>query len=195
MKYGWFCGLFATLLLMAAPAVRTAHAVEVSILDPSSLYEARFGAFAHGVGFEEQGGVDLSAELVFPRLALGVPQQWKWLVPRPHLGAMIATSSNKTSYGFVGFVWTLDVWPSMFPNLFIEPIFGAAIHNGLLERPVPGDRVALGCSVLFHTGASIGYRVTNRLTVLGTWEHISNGKLCSENVGSNNYGVKLGYSF
>ena len=45
--------------------------------------EARLGVFAHSVGATEAGGVDANVELLLPRLPNDLPEQYKFLVPRP----------------------------------------------------------------------------------------------------------------
>jgi lipid A 3-O-deacylase len=153
-------------------------------------FEARLGAFAHSIGSTEAGGVDANVELLLPRLPNNLPEQYKFFVPRPQFGAMINTG-GKTSYGYAGVVWTLNI----LPQFFLEPMFGGAVHDGnATATPVP-DENTLGCRVLFHTGLSGGYRLTERWTALVTWDHISNGHLCPHNAGMNDYGVKIGYSF
>jgi lipid A 3-O-deacylase len=114
---------------------------------------------------------------------------WVFVVPRPHVGVMVSTG-GKTSYVYGGFVWTFNLTE----RLFVEPIFGGAFHNGETDRWA-ADRVALGCPLLFHTGASVGFRLNEWWTVYGTWDHISNANLCSRNVGLNNWGGRVGYKF
>ena len=77
-----------------------------------------------------------------------------------------------------------------------DPRFAIAdrVARSLAEIDVPTWN-ALGCRVLFHHGVSIGYRLTDNWSVMGTFAHISNGTLCSRNVGQNDYGVRLGYTF
>jgi hypothetical protein len=173
---------------MVAPA--PARAPAAIVFDPTSMYELRFGAFAHSPGFPEGDSfnADVNAELVFPRLPFAAPAWVDWLVPRPMLGAMVNTA-GKTSFAYASLVWTWH-WN----RFFVEPIFGVAVHNGHYDNPPPG-RLALGCNPLFHTGVSVGYYLTNRWSVMGTWQHISNGNLCHRNIGLNTYGLRLGYSF
>ena len=182
------------------------HALDFSALSPdgqpsaflplptptreADSFEARLGVFAHSVGATEAGGVDANVELLLPRLPNDLPEQYKFLVPRPQFGAMINTA-GKTSYGYAGVVWTLNI----LPQFFLEPMFGGAVHDGnATATPVP-DENTLGCRVLFHTGLSGGYRLTEQWTALLTWDHISNAHLCAHNAGMNDYGVKIGYSF
>jgi lipid A 3-O-deacylase len=153
-------------------------------------FEARLGVFAHAVGSTEEGGVDANVELLLPQLPNNLPDQYKFLVPRPQFGGMINTG-GKTSYGYFGVAWTLNI----LPRFFLEPMFGGAVHDGnATAEPVP-DENTLGCRVLFHTGISGGYHLTEQWTALLTWDHISNGHLCDHNAGLNDYGVKIGYSF
>jgi len=102
----------------------------------------------------------------------------------------MANTGGKTSYAYAGFVWTFNLTE----RVFVQPVFGGAIHDGVLDNPPP-NRVALGCPTLFHTGLSAGYRLTERWTLYGSWEHISNANLCSRNVGLNNYGARIGFKF
>ena len=195
------CGLrwaaaVVLLVVLAWPVSSTAQSL------PSTTYgnelnagpgsfEARFGAFAHGVGSLESGSVDINGELVFPRLWT-VDPEWNWLIPRPHVGFM-ANTDGRTSYGYGGGLWTFNLTP----KFFLEGFVGGAIHNGSLD----GDSThnALGCRVLFHVGGSAGYRFMPHWSVMATFDHISNGNAvlgaCSNNVGLNEYGVRLGYEF
>jgi lipid A 3-O-deacylase len=152
-------------------------------------FEARLGVFAHSVGATEAGSVDANVELLLPRLPNDLPEQYKFLVPRPQIGGMINTA-GRTSYGYAGVAWTVN----LMPQIFLEPMFGGAIHDGA-TTPFDPTRNDLGCRVLFHTGLSGGYRLTEHWTALLTWDHISNGHLCDHNAGMNDYGVKIGYTF
>lgn len=171
-----------------------------SALPRHDLFEARFGAFLHGAGGPEEGSADINAELVFPRLwhahdgwdPLGLNDGWDWLIPRPHVGAMLNTA-GKTSYVYGGALWTLDITD----RFFLETFFGGALHNGSLD----GDatHAALGCRLLYHLGGSVGLRVMPRWSVLFTFDHTSNGKgtfsNCSHNHGLNDYGLRVSFSF
>jgi Lipid A 3-O-deacylase (PagL) len=65
---------------------------------------------------------------------------------------------------------------------------------------------ALGCPLFFHAGVSIGVPITEHWSVLGSFEHLSNGKSFGVNCGTNqsqvasnqglnNYGLSVGYAF
>lgn len=54
---------------------------------------------------------------------------------------------------------------------------------------------ALGCNVLFHLGAGIGFDVTPNLTIQAYTDHFSDANLCKRNNGAEATGVRVGYRF
>jgi lipid A 3-O-deacylase len=202
VKVGFVRVLSAVVASIAAMAARGADLTPSDfvpswlpdIYAPSPLaqpqrYEVRLGAFAHDVAFPEQGSADINAELVFPRLPINLPAGWMFLVPRPQIGVM-ANTVGKTSYVYAGVVWTFNVTE----RFFFEPIFGGSVHDGKTNVSAPGWG-ELGCRELFHTGISLGYRLTELWTLYATWDHISNARLCAHNIGNNDYGARIGYKF
>jgi lipid A 3-O-deacylase len=173
-------------------------AVAPGVADTGTQFEARFGVFDHGVGSIERNTVDINGSFVTPRLNLDVPGYWAYLVPRFQLGGA-ANLAGRTSFGYADVVFTLPITK----RLFFEPFVGGAIHDGSLA-PTP-TLVGLGCPLLFHAGASLGVPITAHWRVLGTFEHLSNGKpfgvdcgtnqRAGGNQGLNNYGVSVGYAF
>lgn len=168
--------------------------------DPVNSFEARLGVFAHGIGGVERGTYDLNGEVVSPRLgSVSQAGLWSFLIPRVHLGGSL-NLGNRTSFAYTGLLWTIPVWD----RFFVEGFIGPAIHDGSFGPTA--TRAGLGCPVLFHAGASAGYRFTRQWSVLATFEHLSNGRElfginCGTNVGPgrnqglNNYGLRIGYSF
>ena len=128
MAYRLGCTLVAWVAGGVVLGLGLGHAADFSALSPSAFlplptptreadsFEARLGVFAHSVGATEAGGVDANVELLLPRLPNDLPEQYKFLVPRPQFGAMINTA-GKTSYGYAGVVWTLNI----LPQFFLEP--------------------------------------------------------------------------
>jgi len=184
---------------ISAPPSGAPWAVPVAITDPADRWEARFGVFAHGVGSVEQGTIDLNGSIVSPRLSFGATGWWTFLIPRVEVGGAW-NLSNRTSFGYADALWTIPVWD----RLFVEGFVGPAVHNGSLTATP--THAGLGCDVLFHAGASVGYRFSGNWSVMATFEHLSNGRTvfginCGTNQGPgtnqglNNYGVRVGYSF
>jgi lipid A 3-O-deacylase len=52
-----------------------------------------------------------------------------------------------------------------------------------------------GCRANFHENFSLGYRLTESVSVMATIEHMSNLHLCDYNEGLTNAGVRLGFNF
>ena len=167
---------------------------------PGDQFEARFGTFDHGVGSVERNTVDINSSIVTPRLNVGAPGYWAYFLPRFQLGGAV-NLAGRTSFGYADIALTLPIIPDW---LFFEPFIGGAIHDGSLHGTPTLS--ALGCPALFHAGASFGVPITEHWSVLGTFEHLSNGKGifgvdCGTNQGGgynqglNNYGVSVGYAF
>jgi lipid A 3-O-deacylase len=166
--------------------------------EPGNQFEARFGAFAAGVGSAEQDTFDLNASLLTPRLNPGLQGYAAYLLPRLQFGGAL-NLAGRTSFAHADIALTLPI----VKKLFFEPFLGGAIHNGSLT-PTP-TLSGLGCPVLIHAGFTFGIAVTEHWTALATFEHLSNGKglgvdcgtnqALGTNQGLNNYGLSVGYAF
>jgi len=197
----WLVALCVGVLTIHAGGARGADLVaSPALIDPADRFDVRLGAFAHGVGSVESGTADINGELVSPRIPFAVNSPWNVLVPRVNIGGQ-GNLDSRTSFVYTGFVWTFPV----FDGFFFEGFVGPAVHNGSLT---PTDtKAGLGCPVLFHAGASLGYRFDEHWSVMGTFSHLSNGKTLfgidcgtnqaasGSNQGLNNYGARIGYTF
>ena len=173
-------------------------AVPIVVDDVGTHFEARMGVFDHGVGSAERNTVDINGSFVTPRLNVPATGYWAYFIPRLQLGGA-ANLEGRTSFGYADILFTLPItnW------LFFEVFGGGATHNGSLSPTSTLN--GLGCPLLFHAGASAGIPITEHWSVLGTFEHLSNGKLfgvdCGTNQrpggnqGLNNYGISVGYAF
>jgi hypothetical protein len=196
-KPWWIILLVLTSCAPVGPA-RAADLLPDSAYPPWSISpawrpfdEVRLGGFAHGVGNPERGSWDVNGEVLSSRLIQVDDPAWTALSPRLHVGATINTA-GQTSQGYFGLTWTYDILPAV----FVEGSFGGSVNNGFTgNRFTPFDHAKLGCHVLFLESASLGYRITDQLSVMATFEHISNGNLCDFNRGLNNVGLRIGYSF
>lgn len=192
-RFGLLCTLACAAWLGGQAGARAAD-VAYAPQPQSQLtgWEIRAGAFAHGVGSAEEGTVDLNAEIISPKL-FAAPGYWSYFVPHLHAGGML-NLSGKTSSLYAGALWRFPV----IERLFVEGFFGGAVHNGALDDSRGTN--ALGCNPLFHVGGSAGYQITQRWSAIFTFDHLSNGRRvfgtdCNRNVGVNNYGLRLGFSF
>lgn len=173
---------------------RTPAPAPVAVVAPlpqSVMWEFRIGASAQDMSGPESGSFNVTGEVLFPKLVTSANPVLNLFIPRAHVGGSLNTRGD-TSFAYAGFTWTYDFTP----QLFVEATFGGAVHNGNTDRVVLApDEAALGCSPLFRESASLGYRITQSWSVMGTVEHLSNAGLCSQNRGLTNVGVRLGYSF
>lgn len=172
--------------------------------DLSDTFEVRFGEFIHGVGSVERFTPDVSASIVTPRLNFFhlTDNYWLWFIPRAQIGGSLNVA-GRTSFAYLDAMWTVPItnW------LFVEPFVGGAVHDGSLTGTATMSD--LGCRELFHVGASVGVPINAHWRMMGTFEHLSNGKgifgtdcgtnqtgvTGGGNQGLNNYGLRFGYAF
>ena len=170
------------------PVADTHYLFSKSPLDHPERWELRGGVFAHALASPESGSLDANVELVAPRFFV-IPWLPTEATPRFHVGGMFNTA-GKTSYVYAGALWTVDFTK----HWFAEGFFGGLVHNGNLDDNAD-DMNGLGCRWAFHSGGSIGYRINDRWSVMGTFDHLSNGQICTNNKGINDYGLRAAYSF
>ena len=152
------------------------------------ISEFRLGAFAHDQGtfsHNKESGVDGNLEVLFvsPDFMDAV---WS---PRPHLGLSV-NSGGDTSQAYFGITWEWDFWD----DYFFDFGWGGSVHNGKTVT-YDEDRKELGCHLLFREAIDLGYRFTEHHSLMFHADHISNGKLCSQNEGLESFGVRYGYKF
>lgn len=153
-----------------------------------SEWELRLGAFVHDPASPERGSLDANVEVILN--PFGRTDAGSILIPRIHVGAT-ANFAGRTSVAYAGFVWTYN----FAGRWFVEGALGGAVHNGDTSVARTPDRNEMGCRFAFHESASLGYRLTESLSIMTTLEHVSNAGLCFANRGLTNAGVRLGYSF
>jgi hypothetical protein len=155
----------------------------------SNNYELRLGLGAYDTGIfshHQFNGADIYAELLFPS-----PDFLYWLgSPRPHFGVDIATPSHAIDFAYGGLTW--DTYFTK--RLFTTASLGIAITTATNLHD-PTDYKAMGCKVLFHLGAGIGYDITKDISLQLYADHFSNAKLCTPDAGAESAGFRIGYRF
>ncbi|MBY0295220.1 MAG: acyloxyacyl hydrolase [Methylobacterium sp.] len=188
----------AALLLSAVPMAQAADApAPVPVYRPpvqplSIVSEFRIGGTVQDPGSNESNTANVAFEVLLAKPVLLQDRFWNAFVPRPTVGGSYNTG-GRTSYAYLGATWTFDITD----RIFVEGFFGAAFHNGATGPGafVPPGFNALGCSPLFREAAAVGFRLTERWSVMATVEHMSNAGLCAANRGLTNYGGKIAYTF
>ncbi|GAB4521072.1 MAG: acyloxyacyl hydrolase [Parvularculaceae bacterium] len=157
------------------------------------ISEIRGGVFSHDTGVfssNEEDGIALNGEILF-----NGPDFLRYIGnPRPHIGGTWAVKDDTTSQAYFGLSWEADFWRE---RMFFYGSFGGAIHTGETgpESEIPPNRKALGCRVLFRESLGLGVNLTPRVNVAAHLDHISNARLCDQNEGLENAGVRFGYRF
>ncbi len=150
--------------------------------------EVRLGFLVHDQGVashNKEGGYDGNLEVLFTSPDF-LDIIW---APRPHFGGSV-NSQGDTSQVYLGLTWE---W-GFLDGAFFDFSFGGAYHTGETTTDAR-DKKELGCSVLFRESIDLGYRFDDHHGVSLFVDHISNAKLCSENEGLENFGLRYGYSF
>jgi lipid A 3-O-deacylase len=150
--------------------------------------EVRLGFLIHDQGpasHNKEGGYDGNLEVLFTS-----PDFLDMVgAPRPHFGGSV-NSQGDTSQVYLGLTWEWEFFDAAFFNFS----FGGAYHTG--EKTTDDrDKKELGCKVLFRESIDLGYRFADHHGVSVFLDHISNAKLCSENEGLENVGLRYGYKF
>lgn len=165
------------------------------VLNPSLLDEIRFGVHHHDLhvaGVRDERGVDINGEILFRRPGFRTGSRFLDFAfnPRPHIGGHLNTKKF-TSQAYVGITWDYK----FYDNFFFEASFGGAYHTGNLKTNIAGQKRPLGCRVIFRESMSLGYELTENWRVMLSYDHISNGGLCSINAGLSTIGGRMGYKF
>jgi lipid A 3-O-deacylase len=175
-------------LLAGCSTLPPVPASQVSSAYPIS--EVRGGVFVHDPESPEAGSADLNGEVLFVKPFTSADPLWNALLPRPHIGGT-ANFEGKTSQAYAGLTWDYDLTS----RVFAEGTFGGSVNDGHAGKIVPVGYNAMGCKESFRESASLGYRLTQNWSVMGTVEHMSNAGLCTENRGLTNVGGRIGYTF
>ena len=162
--------------------------------NPSFLsgWEVRGGVFG-STWAAEKGEVNINGEVISPRLYQ--LQGWEaYLIPKWQFGAT-GNVEGGTSYAYTGPIWNIE-----YQRFFVDLSVGGAIHNGQLTfNNYDPSRNVLGCRVLYHTGADVGYEFDEHWSGMVTFDHISNGagtlSDCHINQGATILGARIGYRF
>jgi hypothetical protein len=81
-------------------------------------------------------------------------------------------------------------------RFYIRPGVGIAVHSGSAGNFYRTDRIAFGSRVLFEPELGIGAQVNDRLSIEGSWVHLSHAQLFGrQNPGMDSFGVRVNLGF
>ncbi|KQT14769.1 lipid A 3-O-deacylase [Methylobacterium sp. Leaf399] len=182
---------------------RPAPPVYVAPAQPMSFVsEVRIGGSVQDPGSAEGKArgfstANVNGEILFAKPIISADPFWQAFVPRPTVGGSYNTG-GRTSFAYIGATWSVDLFPETFGRrVFLDGFFGGAAHNGYTgpKANTPYGFNTLGCNPLFREAAALGFRITERWSIMATIEHMSNAGLCANNRGLTNYGGRIGYTF
>jgi hypothetical protein len=150
---------------------------------------ADFGS-AHDMLSPERGSYDASGEVLFVKPFTSPDPLWNALLPRPDIGGTL-NFAGKTSEAYAGVAWDYNITD----RVFAGTSFGGSVNDGKTGKNIPPGFNAMGCNESFRESATLGYRLTQNWSIMGTVEHMSNAGLCVENRGLTNAGARIGYAF
>lgn len=152
--------------------------------------EVRVGLLAHDQGpfsSNKEDGPDINLELLFVSPDF-LDVIWS---PRPHIG-LTGNTAGDTSQAYLGLTWEYGFWR----RFFAEFSLGGAVHDGELTTNTVGrTKKELGCRLLFRESVAVGYKFAGPHSVMLHLDHISNAKICDQNEGLENAGIRYGYRF
>jgi len=106
---------------------------------------------------------------------------------QPYIFGALNTA-GETNYAAVGLAARFG------RHIYVRPGLGIAIHTGSaknVEDPTNG-KVDFGSRILFEPELGIGADITDRLSIEGSWVHLSHAQLFGrQNPGMDNIGVRL----
>lgn len=179
---------FRAVVMVAAIAVST----EAAFASGAIFDELRFGASASiQGGHSREDGIFPEVTVFFDPFGFGQATTWKQELARPrvNIGTSIGTSAGATQV-FGGLSWQVN----FNERLFAEAGFGGVWHNGTLRGNDHGPD--LGCHLLFHEYAGVGYRFDKHWNVIAQISHSSHANLCDgPNNGMTRAGLQVGYKF
>ncbi|MDE1993551.1 MAG: acyloxyacyl hydrolase [Rhizobiaceae bacterium] len=174
--------------VIAADLNQPAAATNTKIFD-----ELRFGSSVSiQNGHDHEKGAFPDLEVLFNPFGYNPTDDWKGQLARPrvHVGTSIGTDGSATQF-YGGLSWTL----THSNGIFTEAGFGGTVHTGNLDDWTK-DGPMLGCRLLFHEYAGIGYNFDTHWSLMAQVAHSSHANLCDgPNGGMTRAGLLVGYKF
>lgn len=167
--------LFAGAACICALASAPAHAGEIF----GGVYVHDVDTFLTKSGIED--GADVQVGWRGDRIGGTVLQ--------PYVFAAVNTA-GETNYAAAGLSAKFG------RQLYIRPGLGIAVHTGSAGNVQRTDKIAFGSRILFEPELAIGTQVSDRVSVEGSWVHMSHAQLFGrQNPGIDNFGIRVNVAF
>lgn len=110
-------------------------------------------------------------------------------VLQPYVFAAVNTA-GETNYAAAG------ISAKFGRQVYIRPGLGIAVHTGSTDNFQRTDKIAFGSRILFEPELAIGAQVSDRVSVEGSWVHMSHAQIFGrQNPGIDNFGVRVNFAF
>jgi hypothetical protein len=155
----------------------------------SNKFELRLGVAAYDTGIfstHDFNGAVINGELLFPS-----PDFLSVIgSPRPAIGVDIATAPDAIHFAYIDLNWDAHFTDRLYATWSLG---GAVTSANDLEHSTRYKN--LGCKVLFHLGAGLGYDLSEHASIELYADHFSNADLCTPNNGAESAGIRFAYRF
>jgi len=151
---------------------------------PAMARELFGGIYAHDVKTQlDKSGVEGGADVMLGWRGGSIAH-----TPLQPYAFGVLNTAGETNYAAVGLSAKFG------KRLYVRPGLGIAVHTGSTrnyEDPTNG-KVDFGSRVLFEPEIGLGYQVSDRISVEGSWVHMSHAQLFGrQNPGMDNIGFRL----
>ncbi len=173
-------------LLVLVATANPAVANDIGIAASNELRLGYLQQNVEGTGTEFGNDINIEYLVASPFFAADHGAWAALLAPRPHVGATINLDGS-TNRVYAGLTWDFPLGR----NFFGEIALGGTVHDG----PLVDDKLdSFGCRANFREALSLGYHISDRVSLMVIVDHMSNAKLCERNRGLTSAGVRLGYA-
>ncbi len=168
-------------------ALLCAALIAVAFPPPARAGELFGGVYVHDVKLPtDLSGIETGADLVLGYRGGRIGHLWRAEL-EPY-GFIAVNTAGNTNYGAIGLA-------AKFPlghRWYFRPGLGIAVHDGSAGHYFRTDKIAFGSRVLFEPEIGLGVQVSRRVSVEGSWVHMSHAQLRGrENPGIDNLGLRV----
>jgi hypothetical protein len=164
-------------------------AAALALTSPATAHAGELfgGVYVHDVKTPlDKSGIESGLDLSIGYRGGAIAHIWSGTL-QPYVFGALNTADN-TDYAAAGVAAKFGLGAKW----YIRPGIGIAVHNGSAGKYYRTDKIAFGSRVLFEPEIAIGTQINRRVSVEGSWVHMSHGQLFGkENPGIDNIGLRL----
>jgi lipid A 3-O-deacylase len=172
---------------LRSAAILCAAAAALAVPSGALAGELFGGVHVHDVKTPlDDAGIETGVDLSLGYRGGRIGHLWRAEL-QPYIFGAVNTAGN-TNYAAAGVSAKFLLGRSW----FFRPGVGIAIQTGSAGKFFRTDKIAFGSRVLFEPEIGLGTQLNKKLSVEGSWVHMSHGQLAGkENPGIDNLGLRL----